>query len=114
MKRKIRRRRTKSPPEVDAQSATQNRLHAFETNFKLTEQAYPIPCGSATSSARLEQLESLASDFSGATSDDNREAALSDLQTTGLHGRKKTASRFWTSPDAEDRDGVTHGNAIAP
>ena len=79
MKRKIRRRRTKAPPEVEARPATQNRPHAFEIDFKPTEQEYPIPCGSATSSTRREQLEAIVDAPEGAISDDNREVSLGDL-----------------------------------
>ena len=68
IERKVRRRRGESPPSVEARPETHFRPHAFETNFKPTEQAYLIPCGSATSSTRREQLESIAFAQEGASS----------------------------------------------
>jgi hypothetical protein len=56
-----------SPPEEGARPATHFRPHD-ETDSKLPEQAYAIPCGSATSSTRREQLESIAFAQEGASS----------------------------------------------
>jgi hypothetical protein len=58
----------KSPPAVEARPTTHFRPRAFETNFKPTEQEYAIPCGSATSSTRQEQLEAIAFALEGAVS----------------------------------------------
>jgi hypothetical protein len=59
IERKVRRRRGEPPPEVEARPETHFRPHAFETDSKPTEQEYQTPCGSATSSTREEQLESI-------------------------------------------------------
>jgi len=82
MKRKLRRRRGKAPPDmaVAAQPGAQPWLHGIEINFKgTTAQDYVERTVPATPCSRREQLELITFAPESAVSSDNREAAARDL-----------------------------------